>query len=155
MESRQMLESFMSQYGWDYDVLEGDLLLTGFRGADSTFRVFIEPGEVWVIMAIVPYVARPVDECQARFWSFLMRLNYEMNLAKVSCDPEGDVVLSVELRATDLRFSDFREGLDILVYYADRFYIPLTRLAVDPDSTMPELSDLLPDFSQITVEDVA
>ena len=144
MKSREMLEGFLGEYGWEYDVLEGDLLVTGFRGQAAEFRVFIQPGDVWVILAIVPFVARPIVECQERFWPFLMRLNYEMNLAKASCDPEGDIVLSVELRATDLRFSDFQEGLDVLVYYADTCYLPLTNLAVDSTYTMPEFSELLP-----------
>ncbi len=143
MTISETVRAFLEQYGWEYDVVEDSLLVTGFRGKATTFRIFVQIADSWVVLAIVPFVSKPATECEARFWPFLLRLNYEMNLAKASCDPEGDVVLSVEMRASGLRFEDFQESLDVLSYYADVCYLPLTNLAVDPASPIPELPAIL------------
>ena len=144
MTASETVKNFFEQYDWEYEVPEENLVVTGFRGKATSFRVFVQMADDWIIMAVVPFVHRPVRECRERFWPFLLRLNYEINWAKMSCDPEGDVVLSVEIRAPGLRFADFRDGLDVLSYYADACYLPLTNLAVDPECPIPELREILP-----------
>jgi hypothetical protein len=153
MATSETIQTFLTQYSWEYEVLEDNLLVTGFRGKANAFRIFVQVVDTWVILMIVPFVPRPTTECQARFWPFLLRLNYEMNLAKVGCDPEGDVMLSVEMRSPDLCFADFQEGLNVLSYYADVCYLPLTNLAVDPAYPIPELPELLGGSDKTQIED--
>jgi hypothetical protein len=69
----------------------------------------------------------------------VLRLNYEINLVKIGVDPEGDVALSVELRAADLRLEDFALALDALTFCADEYYLSLENLAQDPEYR-PELA---------------
>lgn len=129
----ETIGSFLKQYGWEYETREEQFLVTGFRGKTGTFRIFIQVTDNWVILAIVPFLPAPLPGCRDRLCRFLLRLNYEINLAKIGVDHEGDVALFVEMRAENLRFEDFAEALDALSFYADEYYLPLANLATDPE----------------------
>lgn len=131
-----MLEDFLTQYGWDYK-LQDAVLATGFKGESNVFRVFIQPTEAWVLLAIVPFTPQPVPECAARFYQQLAQVNYELNLAKLCADADGDVALLSELPAPDLTYAQFALALDALCYYADAYYLPLLNLARDPAYAWP------------------
>jgi hypothetical protein len=133
----ETLGGFFEQYGWEYEGHEGQLLVTGFRGKSGIFRIFVQVADDWVFFAVAPFIPRPSPECRNRLLRFLMRLNYEMSLAKISVDDEGDIVLSVEIWARDLRFEGFAEALDVLSFYADEYHLLLTNLAADPTYALP------------------
>lgn len=130
------IEGFLQEYGWEYEVQDA-VLATGFKGKTNTFRLFIQPSEVWVLLAIVPFTPQPAPECTARFFQQLARVNYELNLAKLSADADGDVALLSELPAPDLTFKQFALALDGLCYYADTYYLPLLNLAQDRTYVWP------------------
>ncbi|MBN2006248.1 MAG: YbjN domain-containing protein [Anaerolineae bacterium] len=135
------LETFLQEYGWDYEI-QGAVLATGFKGETNVFRVFIQPTEAWVLLAIVPFTPQPASECAARFCAQLARLNYELNLAKLCADADGDVALLMELPAADLTYAQIALALDALCYYADTYYLPLLNLARDLAYVWPEEAEL-------------
>lgn len=130
------LEAFLHEYGWDYDV-QDTLISTGFKGETNAFRLFVQPTETWVLLAIVPFTPQPAEECGARFFEQLARVNYELNLARLGVDPDGDVALILELPTTDLTYAQFALALDALCFYADAYYVPLLNLARDPMYVWP------------------
>ncbi|MDX9953468.1 MAG: YbjN domain-containing protein [Anaerolineae bacterium] len=130
------IEGFLKEYGWEYEI-QDTVLATGFKGETNTFRLFIQPSEAWVLLAIVPFTPPPAPECVTRFFQQLARVNYELNLAKLSADADGDVALLSELPAPDLTFAQFSLALDALSYYADTYYLPLLNLAQDPTYVWP------------------
>ena len=130
----EQVKQYLGQYGWTFEAKEEEqLLVTGFQGKTNTFRIFVYVGAPWVMLAIVPFVPHPLDECRERFWQAALRLNYELNLAKLGLDPDGDIALVIELRSEDLRYDEFATALDAISFYADEYYLPLTNLAVDPN----------------------
>ena len=52
-----------------------------------------------------------------------------MNLAKFSIDEDDDVVLSVEYRLADLDPSEVRDAIDVVSFYADKYYDDVAKLA--------------------------
>jgi len=134
------LEEFLQQYGWEYEIRD-TVISTGFQGASNTFRVFIQPTEAWVLLAIVPFVPPPAAECEGRFYRQLAQVNYELNLAKLSADPDGDVALLSELPAPALAYEQFALALDALCFYADEYYLPLLNLARDPAYVWPAMPE--------------
>jgi len=148
LATTEIVSEFLKQYGWEYETDEEEFLVTGFRGETGTFRIFIQVDDAWVILAIVPFTPAPVSGCRDRLCRFLLRLNYEINLAKVGVDDEGDVVLLVEMRSEGLCFEDFAGALDALSFYADEYYLPLANLATDPDYEPPHDFDVWSDETQ-------
>ena len=130
------LEAFLKKYGWDYDVQDA-VITTGFKGETSAFRLFVQPTDTWVLLAIVPFTPQPTEDCAPRFYAQLARANYELNLARLGLDPDGDVALTLELPAVDLTYAQFALALDALCFYADAYYLPLLNLARDPAYSWP------------------
>lgn len=135
------LITYLNQYGWAFDRADDTTLATGFRGQDNEFRVFINLAETWVVLAIVPFTPPPLPVARLRFARLAMRLSYEMSLAKLALDPEGDVALLVELPAAGLSYDQFALGLDTLTFWADKYYRQMLNLARDPQAGLEGISD--------------
>jgi len=135
------LSEYLKQYGWQFERANEVTLATGFRGQDNDFHVFVHLAESWVLLAVVPFTPPPSPVARLRFARLAMRLSYEMSMAKLALDPEGDVALLVELPAVDLSFAQFSLGLDTLTYWADKYYRQLLNLARDPQASLEGISD--------------
>ncbi len=135
------IAGYVERYGWAYEARGDDLLVTGFRGKNGVFRIFVQLADPWLLLAIVPYVPPPTPACRERFYRYALRLNFEMNLPKIGADPDGDIALTLELRGEDLDYGDLGTALDSLAFYADRYYQPLLNLGRDPGYQPPENLD--------------
>ncbi len=136
------IAGYLERYGWSHEERGEDLLVTGFRGSSGVFRIFIQIADPWLLLAIVPFTPQPVPACRERFYRYVLRLNFEMNLPKIGADPDGDIVLTLELRAQDLRYEDLGAALDSLSYYADHYYQPLLNLGRDATYRPPDDLDI-------------
>ncbi|HEX9115711.1 MAG TPA: YbjN domain-containing protein [Anaerolineae bacterium] len=136
------IAAYVERYGWRHEERGDGLLVTGFRGKNGVFRIFVQIAEPWLLLAIVPFVPQPTPPCRERFSRYALRLNFEMNLPKIGADPDGDVALTLELRGDDLRYEDLAAALDSLSFYADRYYQPLLNLGRDLRYQPPEALDL-------------
>jgi hypothetical protein len=124
------VEGFLTEYGWPYERVDSATWRSGFRGQQSTFRVFVRLTENWIFFTIVPFVLAPRTERNERqLHRHLLRLNREINLAKFAIDEDADVVLTVELPVENLDYSEFKDALDALSYYADRHFLEVQALS--------------------------
>ena len=67
-------------------------------------------------------------------YQHLLKLNYEINMAKFTIDGDGDVILTVELPSENLDYSEFSDALGALAYYADDNYAQVFLLAHVPEA---------------------
>jgi hypothetical protein len=131
----ETIEEYFAQYGWAYDQTSESDFRTGFRGDVSSFRIVIRIAGEWVYFSISPFVVAPEDAtCERKLYKHLLKLNYEMNMAKFTVDGDGDVILTVELPSENLDYSEFSDALGALAYYADDNYAQVFILAHVPDA---------------------
>ncbi len=129
----ERITDYLSQYGWSYEQVDEQLLVSGFIGHNRDFQIFIQYAEPWLLIAITRFVPQPTPECRGRFLTEALRLNYEMSLTKLGVDPDEDVTLMVELPAAALNYEQFALALDTLTFWAEHAYLPLLNLARDPN----------------------
>lgn len=136
--------------GWPCDRIATDTWRSHFRGKSASFPFFVKvgegegadgedaardvdgraPGAGFVTFAIVPFLKSPEDPARAAvLYQRLLELNQHVLMAKFSIDDDLDVVLSVEYPTAELDRSEFADALDVLGYYADRYYDELRVLA--------------------------
>jgi len=145
----ETLQAYFEQYGWTYERTgEGAQITdyrTSFRGDMAVFRIYVRLTDYWVFFSITPFVVAPQDpECERKLHKFLLRQNYEMNMAKFTVDDDGDVTLTVELPTASLDYSEFSDALGALAYYADDAFAQTFVLAHVPQahSVFEEKQDL-------------
>jgi hypothetical protein len=115
-EVRACLET----HGWPVDVLSEATMQTRFRSHSRVLRLLIHFEESYLVFAIVPFARLAKgDKGNERLVIRLLELNREMNMAKFSVDPDGDVVLSVEYPLANLDPSEVRDAVDVLTFYAE------------------------------------
>ena len=149
------IDEWFREYGWKADREGDDDWRTGFRGDVSDFRIFLKMTENWIYFTIAPFIIAPQsEEVLQHFYLHLLRLNREINLAKFCIDSDGDVVLTVELPTESLDYSEFRDAINTLCYYADDTYLEMINLANIPgapsrydDSVNEEVDQILEDLN--------
>lgn len=124
------IKACLEREGWAVEVVSDDTLRTDFQGAERIFPLFVRMAPPFVLFAVIPFVRLPLgleegDEVVRR----LLQLNREINMARLSADEEGDVILSVEYRLQDLDPSEVRDAVDVLSFYANKHYAELQQLA--------------------------
>jgi hypothetical protein len=131
----ETLESYFERYGWTYQRINEKDFRTVFRGDVSAYVIHIRLAGDWIYFSIAPFVVAPQDpESQRRLYRHLLKLNYEMNMAKFTVDGDGDVILTVELPSENLDYSEFSDALGALAYYADDNYVQVFLLAHVPEA---------------------
>jgi hypothetical protein len=116
--------------GWPVEMLSGTTMQSRFRGKARIFPMLIHMDATFVTFAVLPYAHSPEDpEDAEELLRQLLRFNRQMNMAKFSIDEDDDVVLSVEYRLADLDPSEVRDAVDVVSFYADKYYEEVGRLA--------------------------
>lgn len=116
--------------GWPVEVISESTLRSRFRSGTHVFQLLARSDESFVTFAVVPFARVPESPEDAELLlERLLRLNRELNLAKVSIDDDGDVVLSVEYRLANLDPSEIRDAVDVLSAYAEAHRAEVVALA--------------------------
>src|SRR5262245_24209882 len=124
------ISACLTKDGWPVDVLSSAVLQSRFRGKARVFPMLIQVGEAFVTFAVLPFARAPEDSEDAEvLLRRLLQFNRQMNLAKFSIDEDDDVVLSVEYRLADLDPSEVRDAVNVVSYYADKYYAEVSKLA--------------------------
>ena len=126
----ETVEEFLRKDDWPFERLDENTWRSGFRGEKSSFRFFVRLTDNWIFFTIVPYVLAPKEDRSERsLHRHLLQLNREINMAKFAIDDDADVVLTVELPTENLDYSEFKDALDALSYYADKHYLEVLALS--------------------------
>ncbi|EYF04416.1 T3SS (YopN, CesT) and YbjN peptide-binding chaperone 1 [Chondromyces apiculatus] len=123
------IKACLEQEGWPVEALSAVTLRSGFEGATKKFHLYAHVSPPFVTFAVLPFGRLPDDSYAADDVARrLLRLNRELNMAKFSSDEDGDILLSVEYRLENLDPSEVRDAVDVLSFYADRYYAEVQRL---------------------------
>jgi hypothetical protein len=137
----EIIDGFFKEYGWTYtrrDEPEKQMWTwdTGFRGDVQSFSMFVRLTEFWVYFTISPFVVKPKNpDCTVKLHKFLLRANYDVNVGKFALDEKEDIVLTVEMPNENLDYSEFRDGINIVCHYADKYIVDALNLATNPNAT--------------------
>ena len=107
--------------GWPVEALSEVTLRSRFRCGERIYPVFVRLDPQHVTFAVIPFARLPDEEHGDAMADRLLEINREMNMAKLSVDEDGDVVLSVEYPAENLDPSEVRDAVDVLSFYAEKF----------------------------------
>lgn len=130
----QQIEQFFDQHEMPYTRDEDDVLWyaeIAAGGEQFEFFVNLDEEEGWVYFTINPLVPTPHPDCLDEFSRHLVRLNYDVTMAKFVLDDEGDVALTVELPAEDLTYAHFAAAIAALSNAASENYDEVLNLSQD------------------------
>ena len=130
----QDVEQFFDQHELPYTRAEDDTLWyaeIAVGGEQFEFFVNLDEEEGWIYFTINPFVPSPDPECLDNLCRHLVRLNYDVTMAKFVIDDEDDVALMVELPAEDLAYSHFAAAIAALSKAAGENYDELSNLSQD------------------------
>ncbi len=95
------IKACLEREGWAVEVVSDDTMRSDFQGAERLFPLFVRLSPPFVVFAVIPFVRLPLElEEGAVLVRRLLQLNREINMAKLSADEEGDVILSASSTAS-------------------------------------------------------
>jgi len=130
----QQIEGFFEQHNTPYTRVEDDTLWYAEMAAgEESFEFFVnlDEEEGWVYFTINPFVPTPDLDCLDHLSRHLVRLNYDVTMAKFVIDDEGDVALTVELPIEDLVYAHFAAAVAALSNAAGESYDEVLNLSQD------------------------
>jgi hypothetical protein len=138
-ENLEQINQYFEEYGWVYEKVDTETIVSGFQGEHSPFQIFIKFDDYWVYFMLLPFINKLGAEYQENIYQHLLQLNYEMNMVKAGIDQDGYIFLAIELLVSDLDYGHFAGALDALSYYADKYYLQTLSLTTSPtDRTLVE-----------------
>lgn len=140
--SIEIVKSFLDKYGWKYDSLGEETIVSGFAGEKAIFTLYAKATEDWVVLSISPFVESPKPDCLASMLLYLAHLNFHTTLAKFSVDEKENIILTVELPSEGLTFESFVISLETMCFYAEDQHPFISKLANDPNVKPPSLPNL-------------
>lgn len=119
----QMLEAYLTTYGWAYRASGDQEWQSGFEGEECTFPLHISLNETWISFRVQPFIAIKIDwECWPEISRWLLDLNHTSPLVKLSINAEGYIELNLDLLNQGLNYEGFSVAIGLIGYYADLFY---------------------------------
>ena len=120
---RQELESYLCRYGWQYRIGSDDEVQTGWQGENRSYPLRIIVGSTWISFRVQPFLGLDIDwESWPEIATQVLEINDGTNMARLSIDEEGRLVLGMEIFTDDLNFTRLSNVLGIIGYYSDLIY---------------------------------
>lgn len=129
----ETVEDYLKQIDWKATRQDDHNWSTGFRGDNATFTFYIRTTDFWIYFYL-PFPVKIQPAARAGVVEHLLRLNYQITMAKFLLDNDDDIGLTVELPNAALQVAEFEDAIRALCVYADENYVELVRLATDPSA---------------------
>ena len=121
--------NLFQRYGWTYQELDQNALVTRFQGKSHAFILGARLLNGWLTITIPDYLPPVPAEREAVVDHFLLRANSQLRLARFAREPNNRVTLIADVASHDkLSYEAFAMALDVLSYYADDAYPHLFKL---------------------------
>ena len=119
----EILESYLSDYGWGFRKVSPGHWVTGWSGRDRAYPLAVTLGDTWLSFQVRPFLRLAVDwDSWPELSLFLLELNHASHMVKLVVDERGDICLALEIFANHVAFSSFADALGVLGYYCDSLY---------------------------------
>jgi hypothetical protein len=129
----ETVEDYLKQIDWKATRQDDQNWSTGFRGDNATFTFHIRTTDFWIYFYL-PFPVKIQPAARASVIEHLLRLNYQISMAKFLLDTDDDIGLTVELPNAALQVAEFEDAIRAICVYADENYVELVRLATDPSA---------------------
>ena len=123
------------------------------RPEERQLEVYISGGADCLLCQL-PIVLRSDQRCWSALYRFLLQVNHEIKLAKLSLDEEGQLYLSVEALSTTCDATTFRAALTALRTYYEQYHREIELLATNAELAEAWLS-LIPRTEQLDIKFVS
>jgi hypothetical protein len=135
----ETVKKYLDNYGWQYECISEDALISGFKGDDSTFTLFVKADDDWIVLSVLPFDNPSRSDCFSNVTAYLSRLNFHSTLVKFSIDDEDNILCTVELPVIGMMYESFIFSLETLCFYVEDQHPIISDLATNQDAKLPSL----------------
>lgn len=116
------LEEYMKQYGWTFEKVGSDTLISGFLDdSGAVYPLAVSLHSDLVSLQVTFELSDDSFVHNAEILRTMLRLNWIWPLAKIGIDDVGGVVVAEDLPQEGLNYQAFALSLDILAETAQMF----------------------------------
>ncbi|MFW7379488.1 MAG: YbjN domain-containing protein [Oligoflexus sp.] len=121
--TRQIVEEYLTQYGWDYKTLSSDELASGWQGDEGLYPLHITIYDNWIGLQVRPFKSLSIDwDSWPEISRYLLEWNDGCHMVKLAIGPDGDVNISLDIILQGLSFEVFSDTLTVLGHYTEKLY---------------------------------
>lgn len=121
--TRQIVEGFLTRYGWDYRTLDSWQLQSGWQGDEGLYPLHITIYDNWLGLQVRPFKSLAIEwESWPEIARYLLEWNDSSHMVKLAIGPTGDVNISLDIPLQNLSFEVFENTLTVLGHYTEKLY---------------------------------
>jgi hypothetical protein len=102
-----LVRGYLEKYGWTYELIDQDMLVTGFYIDENVFTVFIRCIEEMVYFSIPNFASLVNDEFALTVYQYLLEANLYMQCGKFGLDEKGKIGLYAEFPVSVVSYDLF------------------------------------------------
>lgn len=118
----------MLDYGWNFQPVKNDCLLSGWQGEVAEFPLEIKYTKTYTRFSVKPLIELSFpNQPYAHILKYLLGINESAHFVKLNISRGGSVCLYADLLNSQLTYDSFSQMLEIIGYYADLLYVEISK----------------------------
>ena len=122
-----VIQSYLSQYGWQFETTDSNDIVASFGTDTMQFLVVFQLEPPWLRISIPVYLLGLKSPISEQHTLELLRANFNTRLARFAIDEHNQVILCLEIYvAQGLEYPQFEIHLDSITFFAETLYPKLS-----------------------------
>ena len=118
--SPELLETYLAEYGWDFEPEGEGGWTTGFQGEARVYPLRIKLSNTCISFEVRPLIDLTLDRTRWPELAIdLLELNHRLQLVKLGVTDGGEIVMSCQVLSSGFDYETLARILGIVGYYAD------------------------------------
>jgi hypothetical protein len=102
-----LIQSYLDKYGWVYEMIDPDTIVTGFSIEERAFTMFIGCIDDVLFFSVPNFVNSPSEKCVLKSYQFLLEANLHLICGKFALDENGKIGLFAEFPISVVSYDFF------------------------------------------------
>jgi hypothetical protein len=128
-----LIQGYLDKYGWTYELIDQDVIVTGFSMDENVFTMFIRCSNDILYFSIPSFASSPNEECALKAYQYLLEANLHLVGGKFALGENGEIGFFAEFPVSVVSYDFFSfilqsigiNAIEQLNYVSDVSHNPL------------------------------
>src|SRR5687768_515375 len=105
--SVSLIQNYLDRYGWAYELIEQDTIVTGFSVEENIFTMFIRCNNNMLYFSIPNFANSPDEKYVLEAYQYFLKANLDLVFGKFALDDNGMIGFFVEIPVSVISYDFF------------------------------------------------
>lgn len=102
-----LIQGYLDKYGWTYELIDQDAIVTGFSIDENVFTMFIRCSNDIIYFSIPSFASSPDEGCVLKAYQYLLEANLHLVGGKFALGENGEIGFFAEFSVSVVSYDYF------------------------------------------------